>query len=365
MNTNSLDSLEVRGFRAFRDLRIEKLGRVNLIVGRNSVGKTCLLEALYLYARRGAPAAVEQLLRSRDEKPNVVFKDDYDTEQLVNDFRHLFYGRQDLTRTLASAQIGPLDRKDATLSLQVGWLKEGSSEQNGNGRVSSTENKELVLGVNFANTALASFDFSSFETRATRRGLIPGMPEETCCFVPMAGLENSVLAELWSSTALTANEEEVLDGLRIIAPNLERLAVLQRGRVPRNSSVVVRVADQPEPIPLKSLGEGMNRLFGLTLSLVNARGGFLLVDEIESGLYYETQPAMWRLLFTVAKKLNVQVFATTHSYDCIRAFQSVAVEHEEEGALVRLYRSADGDTRATLFNEDDLQVANEQGVELR
>src|SRR5262245_60205982 len=39
-----LDSLEIQNFRTFQHLRIEKLGRVNLITGKNNVGKTSLLE---------------------------------------------------------------------------------------------------------------------------------------------------------------------------------------------------------------------------------------------------------------------------------------------------------------------------------
>src|SRR6266566_2394017 len=62
-----LNSLEIRGFRGFRHLQIERLGRVNLIVGKNNVGKSSLLEALQLYAVRGSPALIWELLRVRDE----------------------------------------------------------------------------------------------------------------------------------------------------------------------------------------------------------------------------------------------------------------------------------------------------------
>jgi AAA15 family ATPase/GTPase len=47
-----LNSLEIRRFRCFRELRIERLGRVNLIVGKNHVGKSALLEALRAIVRK-------------------------------------------------------------------------------------------------------------------------------------------------------------------------------------------------------------------------------------------------------------------------------------------------------------------------
>lgn len=63
-----LESLEIQNFRGFHHLQIEKLGRVNLIVGKNNIGKTSLLEALELYARRGAPELIRQFLRSRNDR---------------------------------------------------------------------------------------------------------------------------------------------------------------------------------------------------------------------------------------------------------------------------------------------------------
>jgi AAA15 family ATPase/GTPase len=43
-----LNSLHIKGFRGFTDFKVEGLGRVNLIIGRNNAGKTTLLEAIGL-----------------------------------------------------------------------------------------------------------------------------------------------------------------------------------------------------------------------------------------------------------------------------------------------------------------------------
>ena len=64
----------------------------------------------------------------------------------------------------------------------------------------------------------------------------------------------------------------------------------------------------------------------LALSLASAKGGFLLIDEIETGLHYSVHRNMWRLVIETAKRLDVQVFATTHSKDCLEA---IARLHEE------------------------------------
>ena len=128
---------------------------------------------------------------------------------------------------------------------------------------------------------------------------------------------------------------------------------------------VVRIAGQERPVPLRSLGDGAVRLFGVALALANSQGGFLLIDEAENGIHYSLQRDFWRMVLLTAQANNVQVFATTHSWDCVAGFAQAAVEAEGvEGALVRL--DSDGENiRAVEYSERQLQVAAEQGIEVR
>ena len=120
-----------------------------------------------------------------------------------------------------------------------------------------------------------------------------------------------------------------------------------------------------ERIPLRRLGEGMNRLFGLILALVNAKNGVCLLDEIENGLHFSIQPEVWRLIFEVARRLNVQVFATTHSWDCLTAFQEAASENEDEEGLVIRLVNKNGRIRVTFFDEKGMKVIVREGMEIR
>ncbi len=127
----------------------------------------------------------------------------------------------------------------------------------------------------------------------------------------------------------------------------------------------MKVAGIDEPIALRSLGDGMQRVFGLALTLVNAKDGILLIDEIENGLHYSVQPDIWHLVFQLAHRLNVQVFATTHSLDCIKAFQEAARENtQEEGLLIRL-QGKKGEIGAVLYEEEELAIATHEQIEVR
>ena len=71
------------------------------------------------------------------------------------------------------------------------------------------------------------------------------------------------------------------------------------------------------------MGDGINRILTIILSMVNVENGYFFIDEFENGLHYSVQKDLWKMIFYLAEKLNIQVFATTHSSDCINAFQEV------------------------------------------
>jgi AAA15 family ATPase/GTPase len=114
------------------------------------------------------------------------------------------------------------------------------------------------------------------------------------------------------------------------------------------------------------MGDGMNRLLGITLALATARDGILLVDEIENGIHYSVQVDVWRAILHAAESLNVQVFATTHSWDCIRAFAAAASEFPNVyGMLHRLEPSGDGNIATVGIGEEDLALIARQRIEVR
>jgi len=125
------------------------------------------------------------------------------------------------------------------------------------------------------------------------------------------------------------------------------------------------VKDIDEPLPLGSLGNGMLRVLSIALALANAKDGMVLIDEVENGIHYTVQHELWNLIFRLARQLNIQVFATTHNWDCIEAFQKAAEEDkQEEGMLIRLSLKKN-EVGATLFSEEELHVATREGIEVR
>lgn len=118
---------------------------------------------------------------------------------------------------------------------------------------------------------------------------------------------------------------------------------------------------------MSSLGEGVSRALWIGSSIVNSKEGLLLVDEVENGLHYSVQPDLWKMIFKTARQLDVQVFATTHSHDCVRAFQQVSKEQEEEGMLISLRRKQSDSENivAVPIEEDELEYAVKSHTDVR
>ena len=168
---------------------------------------------------------------------------------------------------------------------------------------------------------------------------------------------------MWDKIALTSKEELVISALKIIQPDIEKIGFSISYL---HNIIRLKVKNIDTPVPINSMGEGMYIALSIAMSLVTAENGVLLVDEIETGLHYEAQTDMWRLILETAKELNVQVFATTHSWDCIAAFQE-ALSQVEDSSIGKLFRldSKYGKLRAVEYDAEDLEVVTREGIEVR
>jgi predicted ATPase len=182
-------------------------------------------------------------------------------------------------------------------------------------------------------------------------------------YVGSSGVAGAEAMRLWDKVTLTPLEEQVISSLAIIYPGLVRISFLpaptSRTRVPW-----VKLSSLDQPAPLKTLGDGVSRIFGIALALVNAKDGLLLIDEVENGIHNSVHSLLWQFLIDAAERLNVQVFATTHSSDAIRAFQWAVKAHRADGVLTKLEENRAG-ISASQFDEADLDIAIHEAIEVR
>lgn len=372
----AITSLNVKGFRALEDLWISGLGRVNLLTGRNNTGKSSVLEALRILASDASPSVMFHILRYREEDLGDMeemgrLTDADNLFQLAS----LFSGFPELTEELQPIRISARGEKRAMdLELRVGWFtRAADGERPGRlveRQVSFFGEEEGIAAYKIESSTGSRVVPLDFVRRSAYRGhLYRSEPREEsgmqCVYVsPYGGERTTTLGALWDRVALSDREAEVVKALQIIDPQISAVSMVG-GEGPRPSrSAIVRSGEFDRPVPLRSYGDGLNRLFGIVLSLVNAKGGILLIDEFENGMHHTVQSDAWRVVFDLALRLDAQVFATSHSWECIEAFQEAAAQSAEEGVLVRLSRMGDG-IIPTVFREDELAVATRDRIEVR
>jgi AAA15 family ATPase/GTPase len=86
------------------------------------------------------------------------------------------------------------------------------------------------------------------------------------------------------------------------------------------------------------MGDGMWRMLTMAMAITQAKGGVLLVDEIDTGLHYTAMADMWNLICKSAKEFQVQVFATTHSYDCVHSLATICTPQMDPNHRVSIQR---------------------------
>ncbi len=368
-----LDSLEIKGYRCFDHLTIEKLGRVNLIVGKNNVGKTALLEALWLYSRRGFFQFIFDNLSSRNEMINSHSSDDdpHELNERINSLRNLFYGRPDINGSNLFSSIGTIKSKSSNLEIGLEWHSKNVSHNRDELDITDNDIKtEKIysddgLSLFFVRNVFGKSNYSnpinSFRDVFWNWEKLVESDLLKCQFVQTQGIKFNSEVKLWDNVVLTPLEDRLIEALKIVQSNILRIAFTNQKRGFMGSDTTYAVAsfsDSDERVSLKSLGEGMSRMLRLAMALVNCQNGVLLIDEIESGLHYSVLPDVWKLIFKTAKDLNVQVFATTHSKDCIEAFAQAAADSPEDGMLVRLERHGEKIVAKTIEEERLVDAVN-------
>ena len=329
-----LKSLHIKNFRGFRELKIEPLKRINLLTGQNNTGKTGVLEALALLLSE--PSAVHCV-----NLPNLFRTSGGDSNE--NFWKWLFHNKS-LTKNV-EIRASFDDQKDFGLILQA------------NPQIPINYESSLLVNIGqVGNVPCYTVGFGGRRNNA-------GLKAAIFSTHPSNPIQDAID---YNRVILKRRKKQVEKLLREIEPRLDAVEALQTGQ-PGSSSSPLIYADLglSEMIPVTQLGQGFNRLLDIYSEIVAADAKVLLIDEIENGLHHSVMPVIWKGLFLAAKEFDVQIFATTHSWECIQAADEAAHAGENyDLALIRLDR-VNEDIKATVIDEKSLTTAKEFHWEMR
>jgi len=392
-----VSSLKVQNYKLLKDLEIGKLGQINLIVGKNNSGKSTVLECLRILASGGNPSVINEIVDEHDEQIMMQIRSTFEEDDSVSIYEGLFAGRK-FSEDGKPIYIGTLSRDFYVEINRVFYedIEEERKDEKGNLVLTrSRKIYEITETGNFADLA-QSIRIQSHQNPDRPVFIIqypnsPHLRRKTASFpdsarpipvsyIPTQFLSMDLLASLWDQAVLTSYFDNVRKFLKIISKNFEDIAFVKvsnpRRRALYHSNAVniertgiVKLDNLDRPIPLNGMGDGMLRILQLVLGIFPAADGFLLIDEFENGLHFSAQEQIWKLIFELASELNIQVFATTHSWDCVEAFSVAANQSDEEAVLFRIGKSVlpkdKGKTIATVFDKNSLYNLTQSDVELR
>lgn len=350
-----LKDFEITNFRTFKHLKIDRLGRVNLIVGKNGSGKTCLLEALELFASDISPTVIGKHLHRRKE----YFIDPATGDQTDN-AGSLFFGRRPDEADAFNLTGGMKNRREPiSFTIEAGMESMTGLTLEVSRYPADDRDQDFVYpaGASLNGGTLIEYTYQWSDMRSP---LVE---------IPSERLQRNDHARWWDFIVRSRMKPKVLEHLSVIAP-MREIDLVLGGTSPQ----FLVTTQRDIPVPIESLGDGVLHLFQIICAALMSRGikssqgsitGFLLIDEIENGLHYSVHADMWRMVFRLAKELDIQIFATTHSLDCIRGFaEAVADGNEEDGLLTRL-QAGDDEHYAIQYDCEDMQTAVEQEIEMR
>lgn len=357
-----LHSFHIKNYRGFKDFTIEPFERVNLITGSNNVGKTSLLEALYLNLAPGT-AFYLNLDSNKEESSTWLnlfrgFKDVGFRLDNVSKWGWLFYGK-DLSNNIELISKG---EHGGTQILKMQWL----IEADGGGLPIPRDIPPDDLSI-YLDTVLTNAEGKDFNWRVEKNGHRALPPRFILDTNPLRLLLNASSrppeedTKWFSKLSDVGRQDEIINTLKLIEPRLKNLAISTSD----GPAMIYGDVGIGRRIPMSQMGEGIVRLLSLVLEITNASGGAVLIDEIESGLHHSVLTKVWQAIAESARRSDTQIFATTHSWECIQAAHEAFLKSMHYDLRLHRLDRSNGDIKAVTYDKKTLDTSVEMNLEVR
>lgn len=318
MEEHFLKWINIVDFKCFHDFEVKNLQRVNLISGKNNVGKTAFMEACYINTRamniktflsalRGIKFMRENLnILADNTKANTkIFIEHSNGINLISNINKSSFNIKDID----GAKLYDFEFNKQHINVNVNDF----SYETG-----ITNNIEFIDSFGLSNSDIIS-NYSAVQKKDKEIYL------------------NTILKEFDNCI----NGFKVIDELPQCKVNAEWLEITE-------------------------LGDGVRHIISIVTALFQCENGYLFIDEIENGIHYSHLDKVWEVILKVSKDVDCQVFATTHSKECIESYARMAKKSEDKDiAYIRMSRLQDGQIKATTFDYELIENSLEQEHEVR
>ena len=351
--SNHISYFKVENFKRFESFEMENIGQFNIIVGDNNVGKTTLLEALLF---------------------------DTNIDEYFNRLSYMLLCREiTAVKTLADVLKFHKNLKSNNDADSINYYFK---------KVEHTEIEEFKIYIQSKNKIVAD-DLKTIENKIlanpTENEIVFTTlnntttldfvnPEYIKMDIPYIAVNigyKEDMTEFYSKYILqnNKNKPQLLNDFNEFAPEALDLEI-SSSVVPGKNFIIARHRDYDRPMPITMFGEGAVRLLRILVEINMTPNQRLMIDEIDTGIYHKRFKQFWKTILLAAKRNNVQLFATTHSQECLRFIKEVLEEEDmehlqKEMRCFSLVEKKDKSVFSYAFDFKQFQFAIDQENEIR
>ncbi|MDR2576145.1 MAG: ATP-binding protein [Treponema sp.] len=350
-----INSVSINNFKIIKNLENVPLKKITLISGKNNIGKTTFLEALFFYLDYNSPEVINKLFSWRMFSgmwvPQKTWEKFFPYSDLSKEIKIIVNANKDVK---GQVNIKFLADYETSVPIPV-----------------TDENKITTLRKNFPSLEISHYNNESidylahllcYNTSYNYVKEIDQLQEELSVFYMSERMSLYERNTEYLGILDKADEQnQVLELLKVFEPNLIQLQLINEN----GNNLIYADLGNRNKIPVNMLGDGFCRCLTMALIIASKNADVLLVDEIGSGIHYSAQEAFWNFLVKAAEQYNCQIIATTHSNDTIKAFsEAINGKDESNFSYIRLGKSKD-EIKPYTFSTDILSYSMASELEIR
>ncbi len=352
-----LKEISIKNFRCFEESTFKGFNSVNLIGGKNNAGKTALLEALFLnFYPSNSTIRLIQNFRGEDDKASRLYP------ELT--WENLFYNQQKEQKISIHSISSDETFSDVTLSC----------DENIDDFIRYTEDKDkddedlLKMKNNLIDAVKSALHLEASKNGSPYASNVMIASSEGQIGSKQGMSDSSVVSFIhskfnYSSQSLAGDfdfayekgfYDRIIKALQTIDKSISEARTSSVG-----GSVIKMKRENEKSMSLSYYGDAMNKVMSIILkSLKGKENSVLLIDEIENGIHYTAHKEFWKMLFELASEFKIQIFATSHSFEMIKAFNEVASETEFENMATYFEMARHAKTNNIIVNPMDMDMLN-------
>ena len=346
MINSFIKSIDIKNYKCFENFKADGFKRVNLIGGKNNVGKTAFMEAMFIpnsisYSKE----ATYQDTKERDKLQFAVIKS------------LLFIAKnrkKNSMLSLWSNEEFKIDFKD--LHININHNKIMISLEDNIININRYTKVKNMTDWNDGGIDLLRFRDNKFYHTIYYKNKLPVL--DMYNFIPSQFDDVYFLQSLIDELKIKGIYNNFIKKIAL------KFEIEDISWVDKKNSLMIQ--ENGKYTSISEYGDGIVRYLTIVATLLFYKDSVIFIDEIENGIHYNNFDQLWKEILTISEEQNVQIFATTHSKECIESYYKVSKELEEkEVSFINLSKNKDNDTIAIILDSGMFQSEIEQNHEVR